>query len=94
MLNPHSKFQGFQEVLKISSGMVQCFTSPTQAVMSQAETREPLKRVFIVIIPEYLFEFNGFRMNITSLIETNYSTNGKSGFGNSACDATSSFPSL
>ena len=41
--------------------------------MSEAETREPLKRVFIVIIPEYLFEFNGFRINITSLIEKNIS---------------------
>ena len=31
--------------------------------MSQAENREPLKRAYIMIIPEYLFETDGFRMN-------------------------------
>ena len=74
-----------------SSVTVQCFTSLAQAVTSQAETRELLKRVFIVIIPEYLFEFNVFRMNLVNLIKKNYSINDILGFGNSACDVTGSF---
>ena len=45
-----------------------------------------------MIIPKYLFEFNGFRMNLFNLIQTNYSINDKLGFGNSACDVTGSFP--
>ena len=75
-----------------SSVTVQCFTSLAQAVTSQAETRKLLKRVFIVIMPKYLFEFNGFRMNLVNLIETHYSINDMLGFGNSACDITGSFP--
>ena len=75
-----------------SSVTVQCFTSLAQAVTSQAETRELLKRVFIVIMPEYLFEFNGFRMNLVNLIKKNYSINDIVGFGNSACDVTGSIP--
>ena len=49
--------------------------SLAQAVTSQAETRELLKRVFIVIMPQYLFEFNGFRINLVNLIQKNYSIN-------------------
>ena len=30
---------------------------------SQAENRKPLQRVSIVIMPEYLFETKGFRIN-------------------------------
>ena len=45
-----------------------------------------------MIIPEYLFDFNGFRMNLVKLIQKNYSNNDKLGFGNSACDVTGSFP--
>ena len=55
-------------------------TSLAQAVTSQAETRELLKRVFIVIIPQYLFEFNGFRMNLVNLFQKNYSINDRLGF--------------
>ena len=58
-----------------SSVTVQCFTSLAQAVTSQAETRELLKRVFIVIIPECLFDINVFRMNLVNLIKKNYSIN-------------------
>ena len=60
--------------------------------MSQAETMELLKRAFIVIMPKYLFEFNGFRMNLVNLIKKDYSMNHILGFGNSACDITASFP--
>ena len=49
-------------ILQLSSVLVQCFTSLAQAVMSQAENREPLKRAYIMIMPEYLFETDGFRM--------------------------------
>ena len=59
---------------------------------SQAENREPLKRVFIVIEPKYLFVFNGFRMHFGNLMQKNYSINDILGFGNSACDVTGSFP--
>ena len=52
--------------------LVQCFTSLAQAVTSQAETRELLKRDFIVIIHKYLLEFSGFRMNLVNLIQKNY----------------------
>ena len=72
--------------------IVQCFTSLSQAVTSQAENRKPLKRVFIVIKPKYLFEFNGFRMNLGNLMQKHYSINDILGFGNSACDVTGSFP--
>ena len=65
-------------------------TSLAQAVTSQA--RKLLKRVFIVIIPKYLFELNGFRMSLVNLIQKNYSINDRLGFGNSACDVTGSFP--
>ena len=67
-------------------------TSLAQAVTSQAETRELLKMVFIVIMPQYLFEFNGIRMNLVNLIQKNYSINERLGFRNSACDVTGSFP--
>ena len=50
-------------ILHFSSVVVQCFTSLAQAVTSQAENRKPLKRLFFVIMPEYLFETNVFRMN-------------------------------
>ena len=57
--------KGFKDILTFilhfSSVLVQCFTSLAQAVTSQAENREPLKRVYIMIMPEYLFETNGFR---------------------------------
>ena len=46
-----------------SSVLVQCFTSLAQAVTSQAENKEPLKRACIMIMPEYLFETDDFRMN-------------------------------
>ena len=45
--------------------------------MLQAETREPLKRGFIVIIPEYVFEFSGFRMDLVNLIQQRYIINDK-----------------
>ena len=72
MLNPYSKFQscmvkGFKDILifilHFSSVLVHCFTSLAQAVTSQADNRKPLLRVFIVIMPEYLFETNGLRID-------------------------------
>ena len=38
---------------------------------SQAEKREALKRVLNAIMPKYLFEFNGFMMNLVDLIQKN-----------------------
>ena len=65
--------KGFKDVLTFishySSATVKCFTSLAQAVASQAKTMETLKRVFIVIMPEYLFEFNSFRKNLVNLIQ-------------------------
>ena len=84
MLNQYSKCLGFMLrgfkhiqtfISQYPSVLVQCFTPLAQAVKSQAESREPLKRVFIVIMHEYLFEFNGFRMNLVNLIQKNYSIN-------------------
>ena len=82
MINPYSKFWGFMLksfkdiltlILVVSSVLVQCFTSLAQTVMSQAENREPLKRAYIMIMPEYLFETDGFRMNWVNLIKEKYS---------------------
>ena len=84
MLNQYSKFLGFMLrgfkdiqtfISQYPSVLVQCVTPLAQAVTSQAESREPLKRVFIVIMHEHLFEFNGFRMNLVNLIQKNYSIN-------------------
>ena len=44
-----------------------------------------------MIILQYLFEFNDFRMNLVNLIQKDYSINDRLGFGNSACDVTGSF---
>ena len=72
MLKPYSEFQscmlkGFKDVLTFilhfSSVLVQCFTSLAQAVTSHAENMKPFKTVCIVIVPDYLFETTGFRMN-------------------------------
>ena len=48
-------------ILHLSSVLVQCFTSLAQAaaVTSQAENMEPLKRDYIMILPEYFFETDG-----------------------------------
>ena len=101
MLNPYSKFKGFMLrglkdiqtcIMHLSSVIVQCFISLAQAVTSQADPREPLKRVFIVIMPKYLFALICFRMNLVNLIQKNYSINDTLGFENSACDVTGSFP--
>ena len=61
--------------------------------MSQAENRKPLEMVSIVIIPKYLFETNGFRIDVVDLIDDKYSITDKLGFGISACDIIGSFPS-
>ena len=59
--------KGLKDILtfisSFSSVLVQCITSLAQAVTSQAENRDPLKRVVIVIMPTNLFETNGFRIN-------------------------------
>ena len=61
--------KGFKYILNsiphFSLVLVQCITSLAQAVTSQTEDREHLKRprVSIVIIPKYLFESDGFMMN-------------------------------
>ena len=60
---------------------------------SQAANRKPLKRVVIVIMPEYLFETNDFRINGVHVIKDKYNISGKLGYGISACDVTGSFPS-
>ena len=56
----------------VTGSIVQCFTSLSQAVTSQTESREPLKSALIVIIPEYLFEINGFGINLISLTKEKY----------------------
>ena len=61
--------------------------------MSQAEKREPLKSVFIVIIPQYLLNTNGFRMNWVYVIKDKYSITDELVIGISACDVPGSFPS-
>ena len=85
--NLNAFFRGFKDIQTFishySSVTVQWFTSLAQAVMSQAESRELLKRGFFVIMPKYLFEFNGFRMNLVNLIKKNYSINDILGFENS-----------
>ena len=53
----------------VTGAIVQCITFLAQAVTSQAENKEPLKRVVIVIMPTNLFETNGFRINCVNLIE-------------------------
>ena len=72
MINPYSKFQscmlkGFKDILTFilhfSSVLDQCFTYLAQTVTSQAENRKLLQRGFIVIMHEYFFETNGFRIN-------------------------------
>ena len=59
--------KGFKDILifilHFSSVLVQCLTYLAQAVMSQAENREPLKRAYIMIMSEYLFETDGLRMD-------------------------------
>ena len=81
MLNLYPKFQGFKRYPNFHISL--CLsTSPVhnplaQAVTSQAEDREPLKRDFIVIMPNYLFETNGFRLNWVYLIEEKCSINDK-----------------
>ena len=81
MINPYSKLscfmlKSFKDILNfilhLSSVLVKCFTSLAQAVTSQAENSEPLTSALIVIIPEYLFEINGFGINLTSLIKEKY----------------------
>ena len=79
-------------ILHLSSVLVQCFTSLAQAVTSQAENREPFKRVFIGVMPEYLFETNGFMINWVNVIKEKYSITDDLGFVISACDVTGSFP--
>ena len=89
--------KGFKDILTFilhfSSVLVQCFTPLTQAEKSQAENREPLKRAYIMIMPEYLFETNGFRIDRVNVIKEKYSITDKLGFGICACDITGSFPS-
>ena len=56
----------FKEILMFISHfslvLVQCIAILNQAVTSQAENREPLKKISIVIMPESLLETNGFRI--------------------------------
>ena len=58
---------GFEDILNsishFSSVLVQCITFLAMAVTSQAEDREHLNRISIVIISKYLFETNGFMIN-------------------------------
>ena len=59
-------------IYHFSSVLVQCFTSLAQAVTSQTESREPLKSALIVIMLEYLFEINGFGINLVNLTKEKY----------------------
>ena len=81
-------------ILHFSTVLVQCLTSLAQAVTSQAEHRKPLQRVFIVIMPEYLFETNGFRINLVNVIKGKYIIPDTLGCVCSACDVTGFFPNL
>ena len=72
MLNQYSKFQcfmfkSFKDIIPFiyhfSPELVPCITSLAQAVMSQAESKEPLNRGSIMLMPVYLFETNGFMIN-------------------------------
>ena len=72
MLNPYAKFQGFMLngfkdmltlISHVSSLLVQCITFLAKAVTPQAEKREPIKSVFLAVMPEYLFRTNNFRIN-------------------------------
>ena len=60
-------FKGVKDIppfiYHFSPVLVQCIISLAQAVTSQAENKKPLNRVSIIIIPEYLIETNGFRIN-------------------------------
>ena len=58
-------------ILHLSSVLVQCFTSLAQDVTSQAENREPSKRAYIMLMPECLFETDGFRINRVNVIRKN-----------------------
>ena len=84
--------KGFKDILTsilhFSTVLVQCFTSLAQTVTSQAENRKPLQRVFIVVMPEYLFETNSFRINWVDVIKKKYITTDTLGFRVSACDVT------
>ena len=90
--------KGFKDILTFilhfSTVLFQCFTSLAQAVTSQTENRKPLQRVFIVIMPEYLFETNGFRINLVNVIKGKYIITDTLGFVYAACDVTGFFPSL
>ena len=59
--------KGFKDILTFilhfSSVIDQCFTSLAQALTSQTENRKHLQRGFNVIMHEYVFETNGFRIN-------------------------------
>ena len=46
-----------------------------------------------MIVPEYLFETNGFRINEVNVIKEKYSITDKSRFGIFACDVRGSFQS-
>ena len=72
MLNPYAEFQGFMLngfkdmltlISHVFSVLVQCITFLAKAVTSQAEKREPIKSVFLVVMPEYLFRINNFKIN-------------------------------
>ena len=80
-------------ICRFSSVLAQCSTSLAQAVMSQTESREPLKSALIVIMSEYLLEINGFGINLVNLTKEKYNMCDRLGFWNSACDVTDSFPS-
>ena len=45
-----------------------------------------------MMMPRYVFEFNGCMMNKVHLIQKNLSINEILGFENSACDITGSIP--
>ena len=64
-------------IYHFSSVLVQCFTSLAQAVTSQTESREPLKSTLIVTRPEYLFEINGFGINLVNLNKEKYNIQDK-----------------
>ena len=91
--------KGFKDILTFIlhffSVLVQCFTSLAKAMSmtSKSEHRGPVKFIFIVIMPEYLFETKGFKVNGVNVIKKKCSISYTLGFGISACDITGSYPS-
>ena len=103
MLNPYSKLYSFMLkdfenmltcIYQLSPVLVQCSTSLAQPATSQTESRKPLKSALIVIMPKYLFEINGFGINLVNLTMEKYYIYDKLGFGTLPVTSQDPFPAL